>query len=503
VGVSGPLTANRDFGRLGNLVLLVVAVLAGAGVATFVAWEGGRHKRLELSLFGPEVPFLDGMPHLLTVLLCAVLLVVVGVLLVAARIGSADRIALGLFGFSLYADVVPYIFQLSMLMIVLVLVREGMRRGNVAFPLSPMFVPAGLVMLLFLSSVLKEPRFAASLNSFLFCATYIFLLVLLPGVLRTRRHLETLFDYMLIGALVSCTVIFIQLAMTFATGTPVSFDTGTSQKASTPWGIMPRLTGLMYHPNHLSNVLCSIGVMALWFATRAAGTISRGRRAFLLASYVYLGVGVLLTFSRSGWLSLGIMTMLVPVLRWPRVAPVYIGGLAGIGGLMYVTGAAQNIYEIVVGFNKSSAEFRWHIDLIAIQAFAREPWTGTGVGGVLNFFNSYGLPVHDMYLQVLAELGILGAVVIGGLALTLITRLMLVVFRARNPLDRDWASALLLAAGITAIQGQFAMFLWMKFIWALFALMECAIQVANRQRGDAEPADIAFMPLRAPAGRLA
>ena len=494
--MSEALRGHRDFGRFGTGVLMLVAVLAGVLAASFVAWEGSQGRRLEIAVFGPEIPFVDGVPFLLSSLLCVALLVVTGVLLVAARIGSADRIALGLFGFSLYADVVPYIFQISLLTIALLLLREGLRRGDFAFPLTPMFIPAGLVLVLYLTTILKEPRFASTINALMYHATYVMLLVLLPGVLRTRRHLETLFHFMLVGALVSCTAVFVQLALTIITGLPVTFDTGTAQKAATPWGVMPRLTGLMFHPNHLSNVLCSIGTMALWFATRPAGAISRGRRAFLLSSYLYLGIGVIFTFSRSGWLSLGIMTALVPVLRWPRIAPVYLASLAGIGGTLYVTGVAEQMYEIVEGFNKSSAEFRWHIDLIAMQAFAREPLTGVGVGGVTSFFNAYQLPVHDAYLQVLAELGILGVVVIGGMVLALLMRLALVYFRARHPLDRDWVIALLLAAGITGIQGQFAMFLWMKFIWALFALMECVVMIASRQHGDAEPTDLAFLPPR-------
>ena len=171
---------------------------------------------------------------------------------------------------------------------------------------------------------------------------------------------------------------------------------------------------------------------------------------------------------------------------------------------MWVTGLAEELYEIALGFNKSSAEFRWHIDLIATQAFAGDPWTGIGVGGVVDYYNAYQLPVHDTYLQVASELGIFGIVVIGGMVLALAMRLAMVLFSGRHPLDREWTIGLLLCAGITAIQSQFAMFLWMKFIWALFALMECAVQISKRQHGDVEPDDLALLrprtlPDRAPA----
>jgi O-antigen ligase len=264
---------------------------------------------------------------------------------------------------------------------------------------------------------------------------------------------------------------------------------------------MVRFTGLMMHPNQLSNVLASVAVLALWFATRPPELISRGRRMLLLLAFVYLSAAIFLTFSRSGWLSLGLMSAAVPLLRWPKISPVYIGSMAGVAGLMWATGLAEEIYQIVLGFNKSSAEFRGNIDLIATQAFASDPWTGIGVGGVVDYFNAYQLPVHDTYLQVASELGIFGIVVIGGMVLALAMRLAMVLFNGRHPLDREWAIGLLLCAGITAIQSQFAMFLWMKFIWALFALMECTVQISNRQHGDVEPDDLAVLrPRTLPEG---
>lgn len=486
---------------MGGLVVGVLALLLGVAAASFVAWEARGGMRLEVALFGEEPPFVDGMPFLATSLLCVGILGAIGLGFLATRIGSPDRIAFGVLAFSLFADVVPYIFQLSMLAIAALLIRDGLRRGDISFPLTPLFAPACLVLICYLVSLLKEPNFFATLNAYMYHSTYVMLVVLLPGVIRTRRQLETIFQFMLIGALISATMVWFQLAATIATGAPVTFGADLSQKASTPWGIMVRFTGLMMHPNQLSNVLASVAVLGLWFATRPPELISRGRRMFLLLAFVYLSTAIILTFSRSGWLSLGLMSAAVPLLRWPKIAPIYIGSLAGIAGLMWVTGIAEELYEIALGFNKSSAEFRWHIDLIAIQAFAGDPWTGIGVGNVVDYYNAYQLPVHDTYLQVASELGIFGIVVIGGMVLALAMRLAMVLFSGRHPLDREWTIGLLLCAGITAIQSQFAMFLWMKFIWALFALMECTVQISRRQHGDAEPDDLALLrPRSLPEG---
>lgn len=486
----------RDFGRLGSLMVLAAALLLGVAAASFVAWEADGGTRLQVELFGENPPFVNGLPFLATLLMCVAGLGVSAMAVLAARIGDVHRLALGVLAFSLFADVVPYIYQLSLLAVAVLLMREGLRRGDFAFTLTPMFIPVSLVLVCYLVGVLKEPKFFATLNVFRYHATYVVLVVLLPGIIRTRRQLETLFHFMLVGACISATMIWIQLGASIATGVPITFGGDISQKASTPWGVMVRFTGLMNHPNHLSNVLASVAVPALWFATRPREVISRGRRILLLMAYVYLAMAVFLTFSRSGWLSLGVMSVFIPVLRWPRIAPAYLGGVTLFAGLLYVTGIAQEIYEIVLGFNKSSAEFRWHIDLIATQAFASDPWTGIGVGRVVDYFNAYQLPVHDTYLQVASELGIFGLVVIGGMVLALVVRLALVWLHARNPLDRDWAVALLLAGGITAIQSQFAMFLWMKFIWALFALMECVVLISRNQPDEREPRDLAFLPPR-------
>ena len=61
---------------------------------------------------------------------------------------------------------------------------------------------------------------------------------------------------------------------------------------------------------------------------------------------------------------------------------------------------------------------------------------------------------------------------VGICVIALFARLARVAMQARHPLDRDFAIGMLLASGITLIQSMFAMFLWVRFLWAVLALME-------------------------------
>ncbi len=490
----------RDYGTAGSVLSGLAAAGIGLLIAAFVFWEGRDHLRVQLGLLGPEPALVNDLPYLLTGSLVFLMLGCAAFFAWVLRSGGLDRPALGLLALAMVADAIPGLTQVALVLILIILIRRVYLHGDVPAPLTPLAVPLLLVIVSYATTILLTEQWLAVIPTFLFRMTSnVLLVVLLPALLRTRRQIETFFHMLLVCACASVMVEWIQFALSAAAGVPLTFNTGSYNKVDTPWGIFPRLTGLMYHPNLQSNCISTIAILALWFGLRPGGTIRPARRVMYLSAYVWLALGVLFTFSRSGWLSLGIASFIVPIVRFPRVAPLYLLVLGLAGAVAYETGLLKAGYDFVESLNQSSADFRWHIDDLALQAFHENPWIGIGTMGILDYGNPWKLQVHDTYLQIASEMGIFGIVSFGLLGLMVLARLLWTLFHSKLAFDRDWVLGLLLASVVALIQNSFVMFLWVRFLWLMIPLAEC-IHLAARDQSGREPEDLPFLP---PARRAA
>lgn len=483
----------RDFGPAASAVFGALALLLGVGLAWLLRLEAIYDGWLKLTLMGPAPMMINNLPH--TFAWAGLLLfgALTGILAWAYKCGEWDRPLLGLLVFSFFADVIPALFQLSLVSLLLLLLDRCLRRRDLPFRLTPMVFPIGLVVLAYCFTFWLSDKPGSVLPDLIFRGSYMSMVVLLPAILRTRRHLETFLHFAIIAGVLSATTGMLQMILSTIYGTPITFTMAEYNRVTTPFGIFPRCTGLMLHPNHQSNVLGALAALLMWLATGPKSEIKWQTRVLYLSVYVYLGVAIILTWSRSGWVALGACTMLIPIVRWPKYSAFFLIPVGLIGLVMYETGFAKWLYDTVKNFNASSADFRWHIDHIAIQAFSESPLVGRGVGQMLNYNNPYHLEVHDTYLQILSEMGLVGVIALGAVAGMLGWRMMNRLFHARHPTDREWIIGLTFAAGITLVQNMFAMFLWIKFLWALIALIETAIMISLTQRGDEEPKDLVFL----------
>lgn len=487
----------RDYGPAGTVVSAAAAVAFGLLIAAFVFWEGRDHLRLHLTLFGARPALINDLPWLFSGAVTGLVLAVAGFFAWVIRSGGLDRPALALLAFAMVADAIPAITQIAIALVLVVLVRRILRDGDVYAPLTPLAIPLLIVIVSYATSFLVVENYMSLIGTFLFRLTSnMLIVVLLPALLRTRRQIEVFFHMLLASACLSVGVEWVQWGLSAAAGVPITFNTGSYNKVATPWGVFPRLTGLMFHPNLQSNCISTIAVLTLWFGLRPRAAISAARRAAYLTAYVWLALGVLFTWSRSGWLSLGVASLLVPVVRYPRFAPVYGTMLGAIGLVAWQTGALKAGYEFVENLNKASADFRWHIDHLAMEAFNSHPWLGIGTMGILDYDNPWKLQVHDTYLQIAAEMGLVGIFSFALFGVIVLARMLWTLVHAKFAFDRDWILGLLVASIVALIQNSFVMFLWVRFLWLLMPLAEC-IHLAARNEDGEEPDDLAFLPPRA------
>jgi len=213
-----------------------------------------------------------------------------------------------------------------------------------------------------------------------------------------------------------------------------------------PWLQRPdyqwRASGFYVCPNHLAGLLEVVSLMALSFACWSKS------RPMVRVGAAYGAVmclaGVAITGSRGGYLSvlfgLGVFALcsLFVSFRlrrggfWTMLGVILFGGAMIVGGaLFFMTRSATLQSRLAQVYDPTNMRpLMWQA---AITQFRLEPWTGTGSGTYLYYgrlFRSASVQndpmhVHNDYLELLAEYGIIGAVLfvvfasvhlIGGLA---------------------------------------------------------------------------------------
>jgi putative inorganic carbon (hco3(-)) transporter len=180
-------------------------------------------------------------------------------------------------------------------------------------------------------------------------------------------------------------------------------------------------SGLAGNPNDLALVLNLLVPLALGLALSRSSR--RGRAAGFMAALV-LAAGVVVTFSRAGFVALVSTVLLhaVKSVRRGRVAPV--GGLVLFCLLalpLLPTGYVSRVASIadVDSDPTGSAQTRWADTLAALRVMAARPVVGTGLGtNILALNEERGASwtaVHNVYLEHGVELGLPGLTLFVGL----------------------------------------------------------------------------------------
>ena len=466
--------------------MTVLCVLAGGGIGYFVYQDGLAGPRNTYT--NPLQLLVPGSHYLPTMALGLIIIGLTTALAIINRIWSVDRMILFTTGMLLVADVIPGLSTLLAFLLIGKLFGGILRKGDAHWPLSPTGVAVLLILIAYSTTFLNVDSPVSAISNFAPRIPYIMLALFLPIAVNTTRKLEVLVDYFILAALLSLGVELIQGVASAATGQVITFASEGFETFDAPWGATARLTGLMTHPNRYSNVAATVGIIVLWFALQPKELISRQRRITMWVIFALLVVGVLFSWSRSGWLSFGLAAVTVPFFRWPHLSPIFLG----VGGLLVFvglsTGFLEMVYEYVRDLSRSSADFRWHIDEIGLQAFFEHPIIGIGVEGTKDYFNAYELQVHNASIQILADLGLVGVVAFGALMLTVFSTLLRVIFSPlANPRLRSLAMALSISTIVTFVQGFVEVFLWLKFLWTFIAILGCVyVAYVEDAKGDSD-----------------
>lgn len=186
-------------------------------------------------------------------------------------------------------------------------------------------------------------------------------------------------------------------------------DIAQYKHKETPLGMLPRATAFFPTTQAFGHFLL-LGLSLLLLIPM------RPRLRFFSAVVVCLAI--VCTFSTGAYVAMTIVLLLFPFVRWPERSLHFLTGLTLVGCLVYVSGFGRWLYEaLVVPLGGKGAEDRVGYIQAGLDTIIAHPVFGVGLRQI---GRSLTTPVHNAYIQLTAELGIIAGVLFTGLVVTLI-----------------------------------------------------------------------------------
>lgn len=197
----------------------------------------------------------------------------------------------------------------------------------------------------------------------------------------------------------------------------------------------PRPSGQFGDANYYGQSLVFLVPVAMYLAFEERRLVMRllgGIAALMLIA------AIIYTYSRGD--ALAVMAMIVAAIIYKRPNPVFlvVGAVVLIGSLPLLPASyldrLTTVLQTAEGnqqtiYNEQSIRGRAGASLAAVAMFIDHPLVGVGrenytlyqldyLAGTSLAYQAKSIPPHDLYLEIAAEHGILGLVVVGGLLLT-------------------------------------------------------------------------------------
>jgi putative inorganic carbon (hco3(-)) transporter len=349
----------------------------------------------------------------------------------------------------------------------------------------------GYAMLLFFAWTLASSLWATDEGRAVYTAFQVFQAVLLMMIVFTaissHQHFRWIVWAFIAGAVLS--------TLAGLAGATPADDPEVS-------GAPVRLAGATGDPNELAAALVPALVLSLFAQAVTRAPLARW---LLMSSTVLMAIGILLTESRGGMVAAGVALVSTMLLSGPVRARAMTGGLivAAGGVLYYALLAPPEALARITGFSSGSG--RTNLWAVAIDAFQQHPVTGVGAGNFTVIEQVFAVGnvsldrtsdvirnavVHNSYLHVLAELGVVGFVLFASLLAGALVIGWRAVGRFARSGDRDTE---ILARGLViAAIGMFAAYFFLsaqyeKQLYLMLGALTALSALPNRSARVREP----------------
>jgi O-antigen ligase len=246
------------------------------------------------------------------------------------------------------------------------------------------------------------------------------------------------------------------------------------------WGLAPRLVYSTGNPNHLARDIAISLILLVYYAPAARPT----GKALSVAVGGVLVLGLVLTQSRSGWLSAAVPLAIYGLFSKKGTALIMVLVMGGVASLLFsmhllsahlgVTGADIAVRTESIVDPATMRVSRLDIWRAGIILGSRHPIVGVGAGSFVesvpeaiaemqSYAGAQNIEAHNSYISAFAELGIVG------LALLLMILWQCARFIGRQPYSPEKIVAWSLLVSVM-IRMMFGTVYFQKTIWFALAL---------------------------------
>lgn len=391
-----------------------------------------------------------------------------------------------------------------LLVIVLAWIAQGLVRGQVVLPPTPL---AGAMLLLVAAlslSLLNAPSYREGLPELLKWVQVLILYWCVAACLPAR-HVGWLLAGMLAAGAGQALLGLYQ------------FLTQTGPEPFVLLGRFMRASGTFGQPNPYAGYLGLVAPLAISLALWAwtAGQ-AWWLRLGLTGIAMLTSLGLLLSWSRGAWIAFAAATMVVVLAHARRAAPlvVLVGALAI--GLAFLLGAADLLPGSVIGRLSDLEEYLGLVDIrsveiddanfsviervahwqAALAMWADKPWLGVGIGNYATVYPDFALPrwqeplghAHNVYLNFAAEAGLLGF-------LSYLVLWLAAGWQALRALNRGDLLGAAIAAGVLGVLTHATIHnlfdnLWVQHSYLQLALLLGMLAVLQARPAPGEPTGV-------------
>jgi hypothetical protein len=369
---------------------------------------------------------------------------------------------------------------------------------------TPFFFPMMGILFLAVFHFIQRPP----ITSYIAIGEKILMFLILVDLMRTRKAIMIIARCIVWMGVFSAIVAIIQFSLFLFWG--IVWTIGVSEEAAhsmlkpTLIGMVVRAMAFFPNPAGLNTYLLFACALGISFVFQSQET--RLKLAYV-AAVGFMAVAVVLTWSAGALICLAAIFVLTIFIFRPALSIHMSAAFLLCGILIYLSGLHHVVLEIVKGFGgKTSGSVRIELLELAVASLDRNLFIGMGLQNFGRFSGNlfptgpwlFKYPVHNGFIQMTTELGIIGGLTYLFMIVLMSVRLVMVLW---GQLDRELAlifKGMLL--GWLALLGhlQVEPMAYESTLWVIWAVMEGAVIIVFRSRRE-QMASVPVVSAVAPA----
>ena len=240
-------------------------------------------------------------------------------------------------------------------------------------------------------------------------------------------------------------------------------------------GMPGRVYSTLENPNNYAEFIVLTFPVSLVFCTNI---VDRRFRTLCTGSLVIPVVALLMTYSRSGWVSFALAAVVFLALWDKRLLPLVV--VAGVAALPLLPETIYNRILTIGSTADSSNMYRVYIWTSVLQMLQVYGLTGIGLGpgNFIPLYANFSLPEasvayhsHMLYLEVWLEMGLLGIVSFLGMYLGIIRRAIRAMAKADSMVRYVLIAAISSLVGVSFVGAAEYIWFYPRVMFAFFIIM--------------------------------